>query len=339
MSDIGTPMDTPIPAVGSSGTGYATGVNAFLTEVQNRLEAQVPRSSLEAGDLDLDGSALQNASYVGLADALLSPTTPINTLQAFGGEVFWISPDGPVQITSGGTLNSAAVGGITGDYGSPNPAELRFVDADQEYYFYDDFGGGIWAYLQARGVDIAAGATSANRVRLAYGGGGSYTLTLPTAAPAATEVVQMSSSGELDVSGSISNFRHGDWTACISPMSYNFTSNAAYSGTTYTVTTSGATVIYAGFQLTAGDRPKSFVLAHKGDGSADITVFVYVTSVSNSATQLGSVAITNPAASWSTTTIDLTDTTLSAGDYVSVSLTCSATGLELGGMQLVYSRP
>lgn len=195
MGDIGTPITETIPAVGSSGTTYATNVNLFLTEVKNRLEAQVPRSSLADGNLDLNGFALQNSDYIGIADQVAAPTTPVNTLQAYNGEIYWISTSGAVQLTSGGSINTSIIGGITGDYGSPNPAEFRFVDADQEYYAYDDFGAGTWANVWARHFDIAAGATSTNRVRLEYGGAGSYTLTLPPAAPAASSGLQMSSSG------------------------------------------------------------------------------------------------------------------------------------------------
>src|SRR5574338_213653 len=205
MGDIGTPITETIPAVGSSGTTYATNVNLFLTEVKNRLEAQVPRSALEDGDLYLNGFALQNSDYVGIADQVSAPTTPVNTLQAYGGEIYWISTSGAVQLTSGGAINSTSIGGITGDYGDPNPAEFRFVDADQEYYAYDDFSLGTWANIWARRFDIAAGASSTERVRIEYGGAGSYTLTLPSTTPGSQALIQMDSSGALTASNTVPN--------------------------------------------------------------------------------------------------------------------------------------
>lgn len=195
MGNIGDPISETIPAVGTSGTTYATNINLFLTEVKNRLEAKLPKSQLASGALDMNGSAVQNTSYVGVSNAGGAPSSPSNTIQAYGGNMYWINTGGAVQITSGTTLNTSLVGGITGDYGGANPAQFRFVDADQEYYAYDDFAGGAWARVWAKNFDIAAGATSSNRVRLTYGGAGSYTLTLPPAAPGSTSGLKMDSGG------------------------------------------------------------------------------------------------------------------------------------------------
>lgn len=198
MGNIGDPLtEGSIPAVGTSGTTYASELNDFLTEVKDRLEALVPKTSLDDGALDMNGYPVQNASYVGLADQAEAPTTPSNSFQAYNGNVYWVNTGGAVQLTDGTGFNLSLAGTITGDYGGVNPAQFRFVDADQEYYAYDDYGGGAWARVWARNFDIAAGATSAFRVRLAYGGGSSYTLTLPATLPASTSFVGLTSSGTL----------------------------------------------------------------------------------------------------------------------------------------------
>jgi hypothetical protein len=197
MGDIGTPITETIPAVGTSGTTYATNINLFLTEVKNRLEAAVPRASLEDGDLDLNGYDIQNALTVGFSAQGSTPSTPTGTLQMYGGELYWVGTGGVVQLTDGATLNSAAVGGITGDYGSPNPAEFKFVDLDQTYYAYDNEPTGAWAKLFARNFDLAAGNTGTTRLRLNFDGAGSYTLNFPDEAPASTTVVTMDSAGHL----------------------------------------------------------------------------------------------------------------------------------------------
>lgn len=206
MGNIGDPITSgSIPAVGSAGTTYATNLNLFLTEVKNRLESKLPKSSLFAGALDMNGDPIQNASYVGISNGGVAPTTPSNTFQAFGGNVYWINTGGAVQITSGTTLNAALLGGITGDYGGANPAQFRFVDADQEFYAYDDFGAGTWARIWARNFDIAAGASGAIRARLAFGGAGSYTMTLPSALPGSTSVVSMDNAGQLTATNTLTN--------------------------------------------------------------------------------------------------------------------------------------
>jgi hypothetical protein len=203
MGNIGDAISETIPAVGTSGTTYATNINAFLTEVKTRLEAQVPRASLASGALDLSSQPLQNASYLGVANGGSAPTTPTSTIQAYNGNLYWVHAAGAVQITSGNTLNTSLVGAITGDYGGANPAQFRFVDADQEYYAYDDFAGGAWARLWAKNVDIAAGATSSLRVRLGFGGAGSYTLTLPPAVPGSAAVLQMDTAGNVTASSTL----------------------------------------------------------------------------------------------------------------------------------------
>lgn len=205
MGNIGDPITTgSIPAVGTSGTTYAENLNLFLTEVKSRLEADVPKTSLAAGELNMGGSPVFNVSSVGLSNVSSVPTGPNNTLQSYGDELYWINSDGAAKLTDNGVLNAAGVKGITGDYGGVNPAQFRFVDADQEYYAYDDFGGLAWARIWAKNFDLAAGATSSFRVRMAFTGGASYTMTLPAAVPAANALVKMSSSGALSTTTSVS---------------------------------------------------------------------------------------------------------------------------------------
>lgn len=217
MGNIGDTITQTIPTVGSSGTAYATNVDLFLTEVKARLEAKVPRSSLADGLLDMNGNPIANVSYAHISNGLAAPTTPTNSLQAYLGNLYWVNTGGAVQITSGTSLNTASLGGITGDYGGSNPAQFRFVDVDQEYYAYDNYSTGAWAYLWARGIDIAAAATGVNRVRMVYGGAGSYTLTLPPAAPASTSLLKMSSAGAVTTAAAIVR------TAVFHPSIYKLT--------------------------------------------------------------------------------------------------------------------
>ncbi len=205
MGNIGTPITTDIPAVGTSGTTYARELNEFLTEVQDRLEAEVPKSSLEAGALDMDSNAVQNTSYVGITNGGSAPTTPANSVQAYDGDMYWVNTGGAVQITDGTTLNTALVGGITGDYGGANPAQFRFVDADQEFYAYDNYAGGAYARVWAKNFDLAAASTGAVRVRLAYGGAGSYTFTLPGTLPISgnTSFLKIDENGQVSSSNSV----------------------------------------------------------------------------------------------------------------------------------------
>src|SRR6266550_3465701 len=98
--NIGDAISQTIPTVGASGTQYATDIDAFLTEVKGRLNVKVPRASLAAGALDLASNALQNASYVSVASAGGTPTTPASSIQQNGGDLYWVTASGQVKITS-----------------------------------------------------------------------------------------------------------------------------------------------------------------------------------------------------------------------------------------------
>lgn len=206
MGSIGDSMAaTPLPVVGDSGPTYATKLVNFLSEVRTRLEADVPMSSILIGLLDMANNAIQNLMYLGLYERASQPSTPVGSLHRYQNDLWWVSTGGAFKITNGAQLNATSVNGFTGDYGSPNPAEAKFVDADKTYYFYDDFAGGAWARTRHWTVEIAGGATSANRVRIDWGGSTNYTMTLPAAVPSATSILQMSSAGAVTASNAIPN--------------------------------------------------------------------------------------------------------------------------------------
>lgn len=211
MGNIGDPITPSIPPVGSPGPGFATDIDAILTEVVARLSAKVPLASISTNStLNMTGSPITNVGYLTIADAASTPgVSPVNRLTTFAGNLYYVSPSGVIQLTTGGLLNSAAIGGITGDYGGANPAQFRFVDANQRYDAYDDFGGGAWAFIRARGIDIAAGATSALSARLLFAGAASKTYTLPPAAATTGDrPLYMDSSGNITVGHGAKNLSY-----------------------------------------------------------------------------------------------------------------------------------
>lgn len=204
MGNIGEPMTNPtVPPVGTAGTGYATTINAFLTEVKQRLEDPVPLSSVSITALDMANSPIQNVEYLSFAETAILPDEPAGSIWFYDGEFYMITSTGSVKVTDGLTLNVAANGGITGDYGGGNPAQLRFIDVDETYFFYDDFAGGAWARAWARSFDVASGATGANRVRIQFAGGADYDMTLPAVLPADQSLLQMSTAGVVTASNTI----------------------------------------------------------------------------------------------------------------------------------------
>lgn len=194
---IGDSISQPIPAVGTSGTGYASQLVAFLTEVKARLEAKVALTSLLAGLFDLSNNPIANAKYLGLYEQLAAPTTPVGSLARYGGNLYWVSPSGAVRITNGATLDAVSLRGITGSYAAP--AEFYYDLGSITYQAFSDTGTtpDTWAHMAARDFDVYGTATSTTRVRIAWGGGASYTLTLPAAVPGTQQLIQMTAAGAL----------------------------------------------------------------------------------------------------------------------------------------------
>lgn len=198
---IGDNITEPIPAVGTAGTSYASQLVAFLTEVKARLEAKVALTSLLAGLFDLSNNGIANAKYLGLYEQLAAPTTPVGSIARYGGELYYVSPSGAVRITLNGNLDAAALNGITGDYAAP--AEFQYELGSTTYKAFADSGTSpeTWAYMAARAFDVYGLAQETDRVRLSWGGGSSWTLTLPTSPPAATSLLRMDNTGAIATSG------------------------------------------------------------------------------------------------------------------------------------------
>lgn len=214
MGSIGDSFTPNVPAVGSSGTQYATDVNEVLDELITRVSSPVPLSALGGGTLDLNNSGITDAQYVAFQNQTSAPSgSPLQRLVAYNGELYWVGNSGAVKVTSGSTLNAAALGGFTGNYGSGGE-QARYVTADTRYDFYSDYATTTWGYVRARGFDIAAGATSALYARLQFGGASSLTFTLPATLPAANRsVLVVNAAGQIafgDATNTIQNDTYHD---------------------------------------------------------------------------------------------------------------------------------
>ena len=201
----------------------------------------------------MDGGPITNIDYLELQNNTVAPTANPGGVYYLNGEWYLITDAGAIQVTDGGGLNTTINGGIAGDYGGTNPASVRFVDATQRYDFYDDFAGGAWGYLRARGFDIAAGATSSIRARLAFTGAANLTFTFPADLPASNRsVVTVDSAGQMShnsgsttitndiVLSGTARVKHGEQT-----ITYTFYPHETVSGTWTAVGANGY-----GFQTT-----------------------------------------------------------------------------------------
>lgn len=280
-----------------------------------------------------------------------------------------------VKLTNGGSINVSLVGGIGGDYSSVS-ALLSFDDATDSYWLQQQGSPRPWARARVGDVDIYETAASiVNRVRLSSPAAlaASYALTFPAALPGSTSIAQISSSGAITASNTVANavtmsstlgvtglitatagltassnqhltvsgtgeLKHGDRVLTLSPFGANIVSGWALNGSGY-VLSSAAGTFYMQVPLKQGDRIKSVTFARYGDGAADVTVDVQVLSSAGAITSTGGGTVTNPAASWSDSTFDLTDTTLAAGDAAFFIATGNAANLRIGTIRVTYDRP
>jgi hypothetical protein len=341
---IGDPITDPIPAVGSSGTSYATKIFNFLTEVKTRLESAVPLSSLLAELLDMANNAIANASYVSLYEQTSVPTTPVGSLQNYGGELYYVSPDGAVKITNEGTLDVTAAGGIGGDYGT-GPEAFVYDTADTEYYAYSDTDAtpDEWAYIGARGFDVYGNVDSTTRARITWTSGTSYTITLPDEAPGSIAIVQMQDDGVLVADPSLevvaADYKFTETrTLALSLANAQDVAGAHSLTAGYCQLGNSTGKVYVSIPIELGSRITGFhCYAEKNSDNTNalnVELFyvdptlgpslVTIGSASNSSNAPGVVAISNTGLAHDVTTsgrsyfisVNQTDSSPSAGDHI-----------------------
>lgn len=168
--------------------------------------ARVPTAGLNInGDLSFSSlygiTNMQRVSFA--AVAALSSNNRSLFVSSADQELYWRTNSGTnVKLTSGTALNvSAFAGGIGGDYTAVSAA-LNFDDAGLRYTFRK--GGGLnWARIATGEVRIfETDTTDTAFVGIAAPAAlaGSYSITLPTALPGSTQLVQMSSAGVMSFS-------------------------------------------------------------------------------------------------------------------------------------------
>lgn len=142
-------------------------------------------------------------------------------------------------------------------------------------------------------------------------------------------------------------FKHGDLVKSISPLHFRHDGNWAEAGlVTFGdsghVVSTGAGRCIVPIDVDEGQRLKSLVFARYGNGSADLTALeVYRMAADGTVTDIAAAAttLTDPAAIWADTTVDLTDTTVAAGDTFYVRFTVNGAGLRIGSIRVTYDRP
>lgn len=210
MGSIGDTFPYAAPVIGS--TDWANWI-LCMDELITRVSSPVPFSALDSGsDIDLNGKSITNVYGIQFQNHTDAVANTPGLIRYYGNEWYLVTAAGAVQVTSGGVINAASVGGIGGDYGGVNPASVRFVDASQRYDFWDDYAGTALGYVKARGFDVANGAAGAKRARIDYGGAADVVLTLPATIPAANRsVLQIDNAGDISFNDSATPLTEDLW--------------------------------------------------------------------------------------------------------------------------------
>jgi len=208
-------MSIVLPTLGGDRGTWDDKLNAALMLIDphdhtSGKGVQVPTAGININaDLTFAGFGAINLGRVAFtAVTALSSGSKALFVSSSDNELYWRTNAGAnVKLTSGASLNTSLIGGIAGDYASAG-AEVAYDDSEDRYTFKQQGSPKPWARVASGPVRIHEfGTTESVYVELAAPGalGASYTVTLPTAAPGSTSILQMDSSGVVSASNTVAN--------------------------------------------------------------------------------------------------------------------------------------
>lgn len=191
-------MTLTLPVVSQTlGPQWASEINADLSLIDSHNHtsgngALVPVAGLNMNaDLSLATHALTNVTRLGLLNQ--ASMSSLNSVYADSGNLWWYNGSGvAVKITNG---NSVFVGGTGNIGGLPSgSAAVNYVNSTLSYDFFNSAGAP--AGLIAGTIDCPSVIVSSITIDRSSGTS-PYTLSLPSAAPAANSFVTCSTAGDL----------------------------------------------------------------------------------------------------------------------------------------------
>lgn len=191
-----------VGAGGTPGTTWASYLNTALTTIDlhdhtSGKGTQVPTAGLSIdADLDFNTNGILDTEFVQLSTLVAKPT-PTVTLYSKGVDLYFQDGSGnEVRITQSAALAGSASSGFGGDYGLGDEL-ATYSDLTKTYSFLQDTSPSVPAKLYSADISIGEATTSPNviTIKSPTSLAASYNLTLPTALPASTKKLQVSSSG------------------------------------------------------------------------------------------------------------------------------------------------
>lgn len=351
LPDVGQDVDT---------WGGIMNANLSLEDAHDHTSGKGVPIRTDALDIDADlsvgGFALLDVGSIDFAPiAALAAGALRIFVSSSDNELYWRTSGGTnVKLTSGTSINTTLVGGIVGDYTSVS-AEVAFDDAGQRYTFKRQGSPKPWARLASGDLRLFEHNTTetvfvglACPAALAV----SHTITLPTAAPASQALVQMDASGVLSASNTIlanaditlsgtGVVKHGDYVKTFHAFGWKHDADPE---ATNTITRTTGFVVFGGGAGTfllcldgfdVGKRIKSIAIQVFGDGAVDAT-FTFSKFNLGTETRDTGHTVTNQAAAWATSTYNVTDTTVVAGDSFMLECVTNASAFRIGSVNVTY---
>ncbi len=197
-------LDLPVVTV-TLGPEWATLLNAALSVIDNHDHTSgrgrlITSAALNINDdvsingYNLTGARSFQMQNLGSTSDIQDPTD-VRCVYSVNGELYYTDNIGnQIQLTAGGALNAASVGGIGGDYATSS-ANVFYTSTSKTFTFNQNTDQR--AKLDIGDLIIRETVASANGVTIksASGLAASYAITLPAALPASTLALQISNTG------------------------------------------------------------------------------------------------------------------------------------------------
>lgn len=196
-------MNLTLPVVGPLGTtgpDWANIINAALMYVDAHDHSSGNGKQITPAGININQTLPMNSQQLSeiaslALDNLVSQPTSTNLVYEYSGELYFNDSSGnQVQLTSGGTINVASLGTITGDY-STSTADLTYSDTSKTYIFKQS--PTVTANVDCGPVKIYRNTASSPyaRIQQSNSQAGNLDWTLPASYPASKLPLKVDGSG------------------------------------------------------------------------------------------------------------------------------------------------
>ena len=202
-------MSFTLPVVGPNGTlgpEWATYLNTALSILDSHDHTSGQGRAITPSALNINSTLFMNnnqlSEIASLAlESLTAKPTTANVIYDYDGDLYFNDKSAnQIRLTEGGTINVAAVGTITGDYGGANPANVSFSALTQTYLFTQS--SGVTGDIACGPVSIYQNTSGSYYAKIKQNAAqaGNLEWTLPVSYPASKLPLKTSSAGVMEAS-------------------------------------------------------------------------------------------------------------------------------------------